>query len=93
MRRLAAQHTELPADGRAADMRSLRQLTLLVMTGLLCTAVIFLFLVFAAVQAVSAINTLASGRERLQVERAIAAMPAGVNSITLAAMAQGLHLA
>ena len=92
MQKGAVDHAGLPVDGRAADIRSLRQLTVLVTAGLVCTVFIFLFLVLAAMQAVSTINTMASDRERLQVEHAVAAMPGGMNAITLAAMADTLAL-
>ena len=93
MRLLAAEDHQVPADGRAdVDTRALRQLTLLVTVGLVCTILIFSFLVLAAMQAVSAIDGASRDRERLQVTRAINAAPGGMNEITLAAMAHSLDL-
>ena len=84
---------EMPAEGRAdLDARALRQLTLLVSTGLVCTILIFGFMIFAATQAVTAIDAADRARETGQVTRAIAALPGTVNEITLSAMADTLDL-
>jgi diguanylate cyclase (GGDEF)-like protein len=89
----AADHIERIAErGSDADARALRQLTLLVMTGLVCTVFIVGFLIFAAVQAVTVIDGAARDRERLQVTRAINAAPGGINQITLGAIADTLDL-
>lgn len=91
MRRSAAEHHG-SSDGRAVDRRALGQLTALVATGLVCTILIFGFMIFAALQAVWIIDEVSSDRERLQVGRAIAAAPGGINEITLDAIAATLDL-
>lgn len=91
MRRRAAEDHGSP-DDRAADRKALRQLTMLVSTGLVCTIFIFGFMIFAAIQAVSIIDEASGDRERLQVGRAIAAAPGGINEITLEAIAATLDL-
>lgn len=80
------------ADGRAVDRKALRQLTVLVAAGLVCTIFIFSFMIFAATQAVTLMDGASQDRERLQVGRAIAAAPGGINEITLAAIADTLDL-
>ena len=94
MRLLAAEEhiVRVAEHGTDADARALRQLTLLVMSGLVCTIFILAFLIFAAVQAVTSIDGLARDRERLQVSRAINAAPGGINEITLGAIADTLDL-
>ena len=75
-----------------ADARALRQLSLLIVAGLACTIFIVAFLILAAMQAVGMIDEAARDREILQVARAVAAAPGGMNEITLAAMADTLDL-
>lgn len=75
-----------------ADARALHQLTILVLAGLGCTLFILAFLIFAALEAVRTIDGLAVAHEQVQVSRAIAAAPGGMNQITLRAMANTLDL-
>ncbi len=94
MRRASRDETGAPALRGAvdADARALRQLTLLVLAGLVCTVSIIAFLIFGAIQAVNVIDTAAIAHEQLQVTRAVAAAPGGMNEITLSAMAETLDL-
>lgn len=94
MRLLAAEEhiVRVAEHGTDADARALRQLTLLVLAGLVCTIFILAFLILAAVQAVGSIDGQARDRERLQVTRAVNATPGGMNQITLRAIADTLDL-
>jgi diguanylate cyclase (GGDEF)-like protein len=94
MRHLAAEEIALTSTDAAveADARGLRQLSLLVLAGLVCTMVIVTFLVMTSLRTVDGINQATSDREVAQVTRAVADAPGGMNEITLAAMAQTLDL-
>lgn len=76
-----------------ADTKALRRLTLLILAGLACTLFIFTFMLLASFQAVSIIDEAARNREATQVARYVAAVPGGMNEVTLDAMAStlGLH--
>jgi diguanylate cyclase (GGDEF)-like protein len=65
---------------------------MLVLAGLACTLCILGFLIFAAFEAVRTIDGAALAHETLQVTRAVAAAPGGMNEITLAAMSDTLDL-
>ena len=92
MRRAASQHADRALGAAEADARAVRQLTWLAIAGLVCTIVVFLFMIAASLQAVTAIDGAASARERTQVARAIAAQPGGINEITVDALADTLDL-
>lgn len=89
---LEQQDQGVVADRRDADAQALRQLTLLILGGLGFTILILIFLVAGAVQAVNVIDAATRAREQVQVERAVAAAPGGINEITLDAMADTLDL-
>jgi diguanylate cyclase (GGDEF)-like protein len=75
-----------------ADTRALRRLTLLILGGLACTLFIFTFMLLASFQAVSMIDESARNREAAQVSRYVAAVPGGMNEVTLDAMSATLGL-
>ncbi len=75
-----------------ADTRALRQLSLLILSGLACTLFIVAFLILASIQAVAMIDDSARSREVAQVSRTMASMPGGLNEITLDAMSDTLGL-
>ncbi len=75
-----------------ADTQALRRLTLLILCGLACTLFIFAFMLLASFQAVSMIDDAARNREAGQVARYVAAVPGGMNEVTLDAMAATLDL-
>lgn len=75
-----------------ADTQTLRGLTLLILVGLASTMFIFGFMVLASFQAVAMIDEAARSREVVQVTHYIAALPGGVNEITLDAMTSSLGL-
>lgn len=76
-----------------ADTKALRRLTLLILAGLACTLFIFTFMLLASFQAVSIIDEASRNREATQVARYVAAVPGGMNEVTLDAMTStlGLH--
>ena len=84
------------APARAAeahsDTQALRRLSLLILAGLAATLVIFTFMLIASLQAVDLIDDAARSREAAQVSRYIAALPGGMNEVTLDAMATTLKL-
>lgn len=75
-----------------ADTQALRRLTLLILGGLASTLFIFSFMLLASFQAVSIIDQSARNREAAQVARYIAAVPGGMNEVTLDAMTATLGL-
>ena len=75
-----------------ADTRALRQLTILILSGLACTLFIVAFLVLAAMQAVAIIDDAARSRELAQVIRYMDNVPGGMNEVTLDAMTRTLGL-
>jgi diguanylate cyclase (GGDEF)-like protein len=75
-----------------ADTRALRQLTILILSGLACTLFVVAFLVLAAMQAVQLIDEASRSRELAQVIRYIDNVPGGMNEITLDAMTRTLGL-
>ncbi|MBI4923093.1 MAG: GGDEF domain-containing protein [Devosia nanyangense] len=92
MRQPASQHADRAHGAADADARALRQLRWLAIAALACTITVFLFMIAASVQAVTTIDGAAVARERTQVARALAALPGGINEITLDAMAGTLDL-
>ena len=88
----AASRKQTGGNVADADARALRQLSLLILACLACTIFIAAFLILAAIQAVTMIDGAVRERETLQVTRAIAATPGGINEITLAAIATTLDL-
>jgi diguanylate cyclase (GGDEF)-like protein len=75
-----------------ADTRALRQLTILILSGLACTLFIVSFLVLAAMQAVAIIDEASRSRELAQVIRYMDNVPGGMNEVTLDAMTRTLGL-
>ncbi len=75
-----------------ADTQVLRRLTLLILAGLASTLFIFSFMLLASFQAVSMIDEAARNREAGQVARYMAAVPGGMNEVTLDAMTVTLGL-
>ena len=80
------------APEASGDTQALRRLTLLILAGLACTLFIFTFMLLASFQAVDMIDDAAQSREAAQVGRYVAAVPGGMNEITLDAMATTLGL-
>lgn len=75
-----------------AGERVLRRLSLLLILGLVSTILIVGLLLMASVQAVATIDEFSRQRELGQVQHAVAAMPGGINTITLDAMSRALDL-
>lgn len=78
--------------GPEADVAVLRQLTWLVIAGLLATLAILAFLIFASFQAVTTIDSATASREREQVLRAIAVHSEPINAVSASAIAETLGL-
>ena len=83
---------QISTDGPEAGGRAVRQLSLLASAALVCTLVVFAFMIIASLVAVSQIDAAGLLRETTQVSRAIAAQPGDIDGITLAAIADTLDL-
>jgi diguanylate cyclase (GGDEF)-like protein len=75
-----------------ADTRALRQLTVLILSGLACTLFLTAVLALAALQAVAIIDEAVRSRELAQVIRYMDSVPGGMNEVTLDAMTRTLGL-
>ena len=84
-------HAVRAAEARA-DAQVLRRLTHLILGGLVSTLLIIVFMLIASMHAVSTIDTAVSERERAQVSNYMAALPTGLDEVTLDAMATTLGL-
>ena len=74
------------------DRHTLRQLTLLVLIGFACAALVLIFLLVASFQAVTMIDNAMRERETRQVERFLATAGEPFSDAALAAMAERLDL-
>lgn len=80
------------AAGGDADPRARRQLAPLIGIGFILTLAVVALLLLAALQATARIDAVSAAREELQVTRAMAAMPGGMNTITVGVLADRLDL-
>ena len=89
---LSALRNDAGAGDANADRLAIQHLTMLMLTGFACTLLILTFLILASFQAVSMIDAGVRTRETLQVARAVAATPGGMNEVALDAIADTLDL-